>query len=430
MKWSKQKARNLFIICIVTVLTGQFYLSPVHFGFRLSLAVFFMALFLLYFEDYNVMIVTSLIAFFMFLFRASVAYVGDGLTFYDAANYYFPVVSFYIFYGILFEFLGVRDYLDKPFNFVMSLWVCDALPNIIEASIRRVWTIGAFDKVIVSIIIIGGIRSILTLLCYYIGKYYMGRFKRNERDKYYRELIVFISRLRTELFLLKKSRNDIEKMVSYVHGYYNRIEEEVLKAPLLKIAKDMHEIKKDYLRVIAGMDSIFDTKRSAHYMSIKDILHMTKDNMMKVIESMDKKITVTTAYDEIFTTNEYYTVVSILNNLTINSIEAIDIYGKIEIMVKICDENVLFTVEDDGEGIQKEKLEIIFSKGYSTKYDEKTGQMSTGIGLSHVKELVTGYLQGEISVESEINKGTKISIRIPKKRMIGGMGNDEFHLYR
>ncbi len=41
---------NILMISMVSVLMGQFYISPPNLGFRLTLAVFFMSLFLLYFR--------------------------------------------------------------------------------------------------------------------------------------------------------------------------------------------------------------------------------------------------------------------------------------------------------------------------------------------------------------------------------------------
>jgi len=79
---------------------------------------------------------------------------------------------------------------------------------------------------------------------------------------------------------------------------------------------------------------------------------------------------------------------------------------------------VVFLVEDTGEGIPEEKMEVIFKSGYTTKYDNKTGKMSTGLGLSHVQNIVTEYFKGTIDVMSEINKGTKITIRIPREIII------------
>ena len=319
----------------------------------------------------------------------------------------------------MFKIFDVRSYFNQPFNFFLTLWICDAIPNIIEASVRKAWEIAEFDQLVIMIIIVGVIRTILTLAVYYFTMYYTERLKIREREKYYREIVVFISKLKTELFLLNKSRNDIENAVSYIHECYDELEDEnSMKKPLLKIAKDIHEIKKDYLRVIAGMNGVFKIDTNIKYMSVKEIFYITKDNCEKLIESKGKKIEVFIEYDHVFLTEEFYSIISLLNNLTINSIDSINYQGKIFIRSRFTDNKVNFSVEDTGEGIPKEKIGIIFKSGYTTKYDEHTGKMSTGLGLSHVKNIVEEYFRGSINVISELKRGTKVIIKIPGSKIL------------
>ena len=47
-----------------------------------------------------------------------------------------------------------------------------------------------------------------------------------------------------------------------------------------------------------------------------------------------------------------------------------------------------FSIKDSGKGIPEEDISIIFEPGYTTKYNDK-GVAATGIGLSHVKEIIT-----------------------------------------
>ena len=419
LKFDIEKFRNVLMISMISVLMGQFYISPFNIGFRLTFAVFFMSLFLIYFENYSVMMITMSVGISTFLFRTIVYYLGSDIGFGLVVIQYLPVLSYYIFFGILFKIFDVRSYFNQPFNFFLTLWICDAIPNIIEASVRKAWEIAEFDQLVIMIIIVGVIRTILTLAVYYFTMYYTERLKRREREKYYREIVVFISKLKTELFLLNKSRNDIENAVSYIHECYDDLEDEnSMKKPLLKIAKDIHEIKKDYLRVIAGMNGVFKIDTNIKYMSVKEIFYITKDNCEKLIESKGKKIEVFIEYDHVFLTEEFYSIISILNNLTINSIDSINYQGKIFIRSRFMNDKVNFYVEDTGEGIPKEKIDIIFKSGYTTKYDEHTGKMSTGLGLSHVKNIVEEYFKGTINVISQLRSGTKVIIQIPESKIL------------
>ncbi|MCT4595518.1 MAG: ATP-binding protein [Anaeromicrobium sp.] len=422
IKMNRRKIENIFAMCILTVFMGQIYISPYTYGFRLSLAVVVLSLFLLYFKDYNELLICTLVGIFMFAFRGMITYLGSGnLNLRDVIMIYIPVIAFYVPFGLLFHLLEVRVNSNKPLNFMLTLWVCDSFSNLIEAIVRKVWTSGPFDKIVMAIIIMGGLRTIMTYMVYWLSNYYVGKFEIDQKEKYYKELVLFTSKLKTELFFLEKSRDEIERTVSFIHEYYHKVNDPDLKAPLLKIAKDIHEVKKDYLRVIAGMESAFTMKSPLNYMSNRDILLIIKDNMVKIAQKQEKKIIVTIDYNILFTLKEYYPIISILNNLAINSIDAIHNYGHVYINCLYKNDLIRFTIKDDGVGIREDKLNAIFGAGYSTKYDKVTGKMSSGIGLTHVKQIVKKHFQGHISVNSQVDKFTEFIIEIPYEKVGGGL---------
>ena len=70
------------------------------------------------------------------------------------------------------------------------------------------------------------------------------------------------------------------------------------------------------------------------------------------------------------------------------------------------------TVTDNGVGIPPEDLPNIFDRFYQANNLEKAKAGGTGIGLALSKELVKA-MGGEISVESEVGKGTTFVVRLP-----------------
>lgn len=109
--------------------------------------------------------------------------------------------------------------------------------------------------------------------------------------------------------------------------------------------------------------------------------------------------------------------------------------GKIKLTAKQAENHVIITIEDDGYGINLEKVKqsainkgmltieeaenmsdeqlmrLIFIPGFST--DSSVSDISgRGIGLDVVKTKITN-LNGEISIDSELNKGCKVTIKLP-----------------
>jgi signal transduction histidine kinase len=95
-----------------------------------------------------------------------------------------------------------------------------------------------------------------------------------------------------------------------------------------------------------------------------------------------------------------------ISNLLVNSIQAVSEKGEIHLLTRGSKKNVFVVLKDNGVGISKENLPKIFDFMFSTK---PTG---SGLGLSIAKKIISDH-HGEISVKSEVNKGSVFKIRIP-----------------
>jgi PAS domain S-box-containing protein len=86
--------------------------------------------------------------------------------------------------------------------------------------------------------------------------------------------------------------------------------------------------------------------------------------------------------------------------------------GKIEILVREENEQIVIKVRDYGKGIPQEKLNFIFDR-----FERATSNLNVsglGLGLYIVKQIVEGH-QGKIEVDSQIDLGTCFTITLPKK---------------
>lgn len=96
----------------------------------------------------------------------------------------------------------------------------------------------------------------------------------------------------------------------------------------------------------------------------------------------------------------------VLYNLISNAFKYSASGDKVEVTVDEVKNGVLyFSVTDTGVGMPGHELTNIFDRFYQVKAADKRKNNSTGIGLSLTRELIELH-KGEISVESEIGKGT------------------------
>ena len=106
-----------------------------------------------------------------------------------------------------------------------------------------------------------------------------------------------------------------------------------------------------------------------------------------------------------------YTILSILNNLTANAIEAIHERGSIAISMKRMGSDLHLEVTNTGSSIPLRRLRQIFRPGYTTKYDSD-GRASSGVGLTYVKSLAE-HLGGSITAASDGKDNVTFHIALP-----------------
>ncbi len=99
-------------------------------------------------------------------------------------------------------------------------------------------------------------------------------------------------------------------------------------------------------------------------------------------------------------------------NLIMNSITYGKVNGFIKIDTKKSKSIFVVTISDNGIGIPKDDLPKIFERFYRVEPSRSKDFAGKGIGLAVCKWIVDAH-DWEIIVDSEVNKGTKIQIKIP-----------------
>ena len=105
-------------------------------------------------------------------------------------------------------------------------------------------------------------------------------------------------------------------------------------------------------------------------------------------------------------------LIEVFNNLIDNGIKYSEKNKKITITTKSEHKNFLVTIKDQGIGISKENIPQVTERFFRVDPAKSKEVGGTGLGLAIVKHIVNQH-RAEMTISSEINKGTEISLNFP-----------------
>jgi len=420
---------NSVLISIIIGLISQVFFEPVISNFRISLAIIILPICFYILENINVMKVGFLSAMFVYFIRVCTHFFSFNLQLNALSNgmkIFFPEIFFYLTYFAIFKLFTSKMY-DKKINKIFIICLgADFLGNFIEILFRYFMNEEKINTgLILGLILIALLRSIIIWICLKITSKYKVFILRKEHDNRYKRLLYTTSKLKTELYWMEKSMKSTEKLMGDAYNLYTNISSNTngntWAKESLDITKNIHEIKKDNLLALRGLEEVLENDKEDKGLYLSEIYDILQSSLKVQINRDNKKVKIFLKYKSDIYTKNHYCIMSILRNLIMNAIDAIKDKGNIYVyqsqdIIKDIP-YYIFTVEDEGMGIKESEIKHIFSPGFSTKINYKTGNINRGLGLSIVKELTYKSLNGFIEVESKENQGTKFTVYIPQKEL-------------
>lgn len=418
MELRKSHIKEILITVSLTALVGEIYFYPFNVGFRFTAGVIIVSFLFLYFPTIPEMMLLTSAGTGVFIFRVLLGTVLRRHSFGFLIELHYPAFFYYFAYGIFLKLGKVRSLLTNPVGFIAAMAVADMGANFVELMIRYKMQIKYFQRVLTPALGVALIRSVTTFSIYWFVERHRLIIQAEEHQKRYSQLLELVSELKAEFFYIKKSSDYLERAMKEAYNIYQKLncgnldnpDIYPIKRQALSLAKDIHEIKKDYLRITAGIGALLPEEEQ-EAMTIKSIVQIIEHNTCRILKATGKQVEIETMIEIDFSTTKYLSLFTILNNLVYNSIEAIQKGGYVKIAVEEEREYISFMVSDNGIGIDPKDLPFIFEPGFSTKYT-KDGDLSTGVGLTHVKNLAED-IGGKVIAKSKLGQGTTIIVNIP-----------------
>lgn len=211
--------------------------------------------------------------------------------------------------------------------------------------------------------------------------------------------------------------HELRTPLAVIHGHVNMLNRwgknnsEQLEKSLKTLkteTENMNKLIENLLYLAKGDNDVLNLNNEEFYLYLlfKEVVDETKLSYGQINISYKCR-------QELKIFADYDKLKQVLRILIDNSIKFSKDSVQIMISAEEKDKEVILTACDNGIGIPEESISKIFDRFYRIDESRTKATGGTGLGLSIAKQII-GYHGGRISAESELGKGTRINIFMPK----------------
>lgn len=230
--------------------------------------------------------------------------------------------------------------------------------------------------------------------------------ERKQIDIMKNEFISSVSHeLRTPLTIIQES---IAQVIDGIYGDLNKGQKDVLSPcmndinRLNRIINNLLDISKIEDQKILINREMYDIVKLA-----KNVLSSFKNKATE--KNIELKFNTSLEVIQVYIDNDR--IIQVFMNLIGNAINFTE-KGKIEVSITMSENSVECTVSDTGGGIEHKELATVFDRFHQVGKIASGQAKGTGLGLSISKGIIKLH-NGQIWVESQINKGSQFHFTIP-----------------
>lgn len=227
--------------------------------------------------------------------------------------------------------------------------------------------------------------------------------------------------------LLLSVSHDIKTPLSSIIGYIDLMKTEPLQPQDVMRLNSMKYSSEHILSLLSNLLE-FSSLDQGHQYFVRSDFDVSElcDQLRAMFSPIAENKQLSFVYHKdipahLFISSDKLKIKQIVGNIISNALKY-TIEGEVLFSVRNDDNGIIFGVKDSGIGIPESKLNDMF-KPFSRAENNNGIAEGNGFGLYVVKGLLD-ILGGDIHVQSELDKGTEIEIRIPAK-IIGDKDNKE-----
>lgn len=174
--------------------------------------------------------------------------------------------------------------------------------------------------------------------------------------------------------------------------------------------KRMHGQVENVLRISKLEKNQVEISKDA--VDMHDIIEEAIEHIQLIVD--DKKGSVKTHFKAISTEvlGNHFHLTNVIVNMLENAIKYSEKPPKIDVYSENTNKYFILKIKDEGIGMSKNAQKYVFDKFYREHKGNIHNVKGHGLGLAYVKEIITNH-QGSVYVESEKDKGSTFTVKIP-----------------
>lgn len=411
--------QRILVVALCVALASQVNFEVLTPGFIVAVSPLLLPVFLYFNTDLNPLSLIGTVALASPIFRGLLLWLSHSGQITDIGLLTLSDIGFYICYGVLYYWLYWRRGSWNDLTFFCTIVLCDYGANLFEIAVMNHGDFANYHFFQL-LFIVALVRSILGCI-FAFGYHYLNLMLRKEKhEKQYYQFVLAAAAVKNELYFMQKNVVEIERIMQNAYLLNQNLQNENPDASqrALEIARDVHEVKKNYRNVITGLGEQFDLNQM-QTMRLTEILRIVVSDLRATIKERQLNVVVQTQNEVEVVVGKHYALVTILSNLLLNGLEAMadQKSGRLQINISRMNNEIILEIDDNGVGMDSAVQTAIFQPGFTTKFDLQTGDVYRGIGLYHTKKIIEEQFKGQISVQSKPGQGTTFTVHLLQSQM-------------
>lgn len=411
--------QRILVVALCVALASQVNFEVLTPGFIVAVSPLLLPVFLYFNTDLNPLSLIGTVALASPIFRGLLLWLSHSGQITDIGLLTLSDIGFYICYGVLYYWLYWRRGSWNDLTFFCTIVLCDYGANLFEIAVMNHGDFANYHFFQL-LFIVALVRSILGCI-FAFGYHYLNLMLRKEKhEKQYYQFVLAAAAVKNELYFMQKNVVEIERIMQNAYLLNQNLQNENPDASqrALEIARDVHEVKKNYRNVITGLGEQFDLNQM-QTMRLTEILRIVVSDLRATIKEHQLNVVVQTQNEVEVVVGKHYALVTILSNLLLNGLEAMSDQksGRLHINISRINNEIILEIDDNGVGMDSAVQTAIFQPGFTTKFDLQTGDVYRGIGLYHTKKIIEEQFKGQISVQSKPGQGTTFTVHLLQSQM-------------